>query len=529
MFFLVSAFIFMGPPTCNLEYGSWPGTYDILDLSDCITSAGLDCFTPDAGDNQVADVGLTVDLDASGTQVPSAPEELVFQWSQTAGPEAVELLNANTVMASFSAQSPGLYSFEVEITWFCRTASATVDITVNAALAAPNALNAELFAENPCSLFPIQVTHAGPGDDRLFIVCKEGRIMIYKNGAVLPEPFLDIQDLVLVSQFNFSDERGLLGLAFDPDYATNGYFYVNYTGDGPDARGGVTDDTRITAFGTDPMNADLADLTQNALLLTVTQPQSNHNGGQIFFGPDGYLYIGTGDGGGANDLGSGHDPVCGNGQYGETLLGKMLRIQVDGLSPYSIPPDNPFIDDPGVLDEIWALGLRNPWRWSFDRATGDMYIADVGQGTWEEIDFQPADSSGGENYGWPYKEGNAIFFNGPDGCSDPGGLSDPVFEYNHTDNARAVTGGFVYRGQDIPNLYGFYIFADYNASGFPSSGKRYFSLVQRSGGIWEGNPLDVYVDDSPLAAFVAAFGEDHRGELYIVTTGDIYKITGIRN
>ena len=227
-------------------------------------------------------------------------------------------------------------------------------------------------------------------------------------------------------------------------------------------------------------------------MLTVEQPASNHNGGHLIFGPDGYLYIGLGDGGGAGD-------VYENAQNGQTLLGSMLRLDVDEL-PYRIPPDNPFVDDPAVLDEIWAIGLRNPWRYSFDRATGDLYIGDVGQNAYEEVNFQPAMSGGGENYGWPIMEGFHCYRE-PRSC-DPSGLVLPVAEYSHTGANCSVTGGYVYRGQAFPTLEGVYFFGDF-CSG------RMWGLTPTPEGEWQVSEL-LQVDIS-----IASFGQDEAGELYV--------------
>ena len=236
---------------------------------------------------------------------------------------------------------------------------------------------------------PVDIVNAG--DSRLFIVEQRGIIKIIDgNGQVLSTPFLDI-DARVGSQGN---EQGLLGLAFHPDYANNGFFYVNYTNN--------SGDTRIARFKVSADNPNVADPNSEKLLLPVDQPYSNHNAGDLTFGPDGYLYFGLGDGG------SGGDPQN-NGQTATAYLGKMLRIDVDNGDPYAIPPTNPFKDTDFYLDEIWATGLRNPWRFSFDRLTGDLWIGDVGQDAWEEIDFQPASSTGGENYGWRCYEGNHVY------------------------------------------------------------------------------------------------------------------------
>ncbi|MGD9974492.1 MAG: sorbosone dehydrogenase family protein, partial [Desulfatirhabdiaceae bacterium] len=232
---------------------------------------------------------------------------------------------------------------------------------------------------------PVHITHAADGAGRLFVVEQPGRIQIMKNGGTLPVPFLDISDRV-----SCCGERGLLSVAFPPDYAMKGYFYVNYTN--------LSGDTVVARYHISA-NPDVADAATEEILLTIAQPFANHNGGQLAFGPDGYLYIGTGDGG------SGGDPFN-NGQSTNVLLGKILRIDVEaGIEPYAIPATNPFQLIEGYRPEIWALGLRNPWRFSFDTLTGDLFIGDVGQNEYEEINFQPAESTGGENYGWRIMEG----------------------------------------------------------------------------------------------------------------------------
>ncbi|MBA3531356.1 MAG: PQQ-dependent sugar dehydrogenase [Ardenticatenales bacterium] len=343
------------------------------------------------------------------------------------------------------------------------------------------------FAEG----FANPVDIASAGDDRLFVVEQAGRIRVVESdGRVRPTPFLDI-----VGRVNSDgNEQGLLGLAFHPGYASNGYFYVNYTNS--------AGDTVIARFqvSSDP---NVANGQSEHLILGIDQPYANHNGGDLAFGPDGYFYIATGDGGG------GGDPQN-RAQNGGTLLGKVLRIDVDGGDPYAIPPTNPFVDNPAVLDEIWALGLRNPWRYSFDRETGDLYIGDVGQGAREEIDFQPASSNGGENYGWRLMEGT-LCYNPTTNCN-PGTLTLPITEYDH-DLGYSVTGGYVYRGSRFPAMVGYYLFADYGTG-------RFWSLRRDGAGRWQRTEVGNF------SGTYSSFGEDAQGELYVAghTAGIIYHL-----
>lgn len=339
---------------------------------------------------------------------------------------------------------------------------------------------------------PVQVTHAGDGSDRLFVVERRGVVRIVQGGAggsvVLATPFLDLTPQVQST----GGEQGLLAIAFPPGFgtlATRRHFYVHYT-----ARTGIGDSVLARyQLGTD---ANRADPASGSVLLTVAQPFENHNGGQLTFGPDGLLYLGLGDGG------AGGDPF-GHAQNPASLLGKILRLDVEGASPYAIPPGNPF------GNEVWALGLRNPWRFSFDRATGELYIGDVGQDLFEEIDVQAAASPGGENYGWAAMEGRHCF---AAATCDSRGLTLPVAEYAHGNGDCSVTGGFVYRGTAFPSLRGIYLYADV-CSG------RIWGL-RRSGAGWENQLLL----DTTLA--IASFGEDEAGELYVadLSGGAVHRV-----
>jgi glucose/arabinose dehydrogenase len=338
---------------------------------------------------------------------------------------------------------------------------------------------------------PVGITHAVGGRGWLFVVEKVGRIRVVRDGTLSPVPFLDITGRTGSSK----SEQGLLGLAFHPGYAQNGFFFVNYT----DREG----DTVVSRFS---VSADpaLADPASEAVVLMLDQPAANHNGGHLAFGPDGYLYIGTGDGGGAGDQ-------FRNGQNGMTLLGAMLRLDVDGSLPYSVPVDNPFVGDPALRDEIWAIGLRNPWRFSFDRLTGHLYTADVGQNTYEEVNFLAVDHPGGQNYGWPIMEGMHCF--PEDRSCDRSGLTPPVVEYDHSLGC-SVTGGYVYRGQEFPILTGIYLFGDY-CSG------RIWGLASTGDAGWQLAEL------AQADLRLSSFGEDETGELYLVDMGQgaLFKIT----
>ena len=339
---------------------------------------------------------------------------------------------------------------------------------------------------------PIGIGHAGDGSNRIFVVEQGGRIRIIKSGVLQPTPFLDI-----ATRISSGGERGLLGLAFPPDYARKGYFYVNYTN--------PAGDTVISRFQRSASNADAADPASEQILLTVGQPFANHNGGQLAFGPvDRMLYVGMGDGGSAGDPGN-------RAQNPAELLGKILRLDTETGRPftYTSPSTNPFVTTAGFRPEIWALGVRNPWRFSFDRATFDLFIADVGQGSFEEIDFQPASSLGGENYGWRIMEATQRFNAKPCNLAGP---TQPVVEYGHGAGDCSVTGGYVYRAGTYPRMQGLYFYGDF-CSG------RIWSL-KREGSAWQNTLLlDTTIQ-------ISAFGEDEAGNLYVASYsgGDIFPL-----
>ena len=365
---------------------------------------------------------------------------------------------------------------------------------------------------------PVYVT-AAPGDaERLFVVEQHtGRIRILdlNTGVVNATPFLDMSGLAT------GNEQGMLGLAFHPDYASNGLFYVNFTD--------TTRATNIRRYQVSAGDPNVAHPASATTVLTYAQPQSNHNGGWLGFGPnDGYLYIASGDGGSGNDSGGGHTAGTGNAQdITNNLLGKMLRIDVDGDGfpadanrNYAIPLLNPFAEKTGD-DEIWAYGLRNPWRSSFDRATGDLYIADVGQNNREEIDYQPASSPGGENYGWRLREGTIATPTGGVGGAPPPGAVEPIHDYAHVgapDGGFSITGGYAYRGP-VRDLQGVYFFADYLSQQiwsfrYDSTGKADFQ-----------NRTSQLTPDVGSIGSIASFGEDAAGNLYIVDLGgEVFRI-----
>jgi len=351
------------------------------------------------------------------------------------------------------------------------------------------ALAAELVVSGTPN--PVHLT-APSGDDRLFVVEQGGRIRVVKDGELLQEPFLDVSGQVSTG----GNEQGLLSMAFHPEYAASGYFYVNFT----DTSG----DTRVVRYSVSSSDPDVADPASGLLILEVAQPFGNHNGGHILFGPDGMLYVAMGDGG------SGGDPQ-GHGQNTATLHGNLLRLDVDGGEPYAVPADNPFVGDPDARDEIWAYGLRNPWRISFDPPAGTLYVADVGQNEWEEVNAVSA-SEPGLNYGWNVMEGPECFQS--DSC-DMTGLVLPVLTYRTGPEGCAVIGGHVYRGAAIPDLQGHYLYSDWCQGWVTSFRLDAGEAVDETD--WEVGDL----------GRILSFGEDASGELYLLSSsqgGRVYRL-----
>lgn len=331
---------------------------------------------------------------------------------------------------------------------------------------------------------PVDIQFPDDGSGRMFILEQVGRIRVVENGQLLETPFLDLRRQVGTA----GNEQGLLGLAFHPNFKDNPYLYVNYT----DNNG----DTVIARFRA---GGDAADPNSEKIILQVDQPFANHNGGGMTFGPDGFLYIGLGDGGSQGD-------PNGNGQNTDALLAKILRLDVDQGDPYAIPNDNPFVNG-GGRPEVWAYGLRNPWRFSFDKANGDLYIADVGQDLWEEVDYAPAGQGGGSNFGWKYYEGSHPYAGQP-----PAGvnITMPVAEYSHAEGGCSITGGYVYRGA-MTEWNGIYLYGDF------CSGK-VWGLINSNGG-WQSQVL------FETGANITTFGQDPSGEVYLADRGGtIYRL-----
>ena len=392
---------------------------------------------------------------------------------------------------------------------------------------------------------PVGMAVPNDGTKRIFIVDQVGVIrVIDNNGDLLDTPFLDVTDRMVTLQTSY-DERGLLSMAFHPEYANNRRFFVFYNvplqADDPQ---NYNSRVRVSEFQVSEDNANLADATSEIVLLEVLKPQFNHNGGQLAFGPDGFLYVGIGDGGGANDAGTGHTPDLGNGQDTSILLGKLLRYDADTPGTLNVPADNPFVGDETILEPIYAYGFRNPWRFSFDRGgEQELFCADVGQDLYEEVNIITA----GGNYGWHIKEGTHCFdpdnpTNPPTQCLESGARGEPliapIIEYNHLNEAgqtvhTSVIGGYVYRGSTIPGLVGRYICGDFSSTFITTDGVL-FVIEEDENGKWQLSEAGIDGEtNGRLNRFLLGFGQDTEGEIYLLTTtsagptgtsGQVFKI-----
>lgn len=352
---------------------------------------------------------------------------------------------------------------------------------------------------------PLALGVPGDGSNRLFICQKEGKVWAIKNGTLLTQPFLDVSNQLVALNPGY-DERGLLGIAFHPDFTIKHKFYVFYSV--PSNTSGSDHKGILVEYMVSAGNPDLADISTKRILLEVEEPESNHNGGNLAFGADGYLYLGLGDGGGGGD----QHGTNGNGQNLGTLLGKIIRIDVNG-QPYTVPNDNPFVNTAGARPEIWAYGLRNPWRFSFDRVTKELFAGDVGQNKYEEVDI----ITKGGNYGWRVKEGLHDY--DLQNSSPGSNFIDPVYEYGH-DQGISITGGYVYRGVGIPELQGKYVYGDYNGRTW---------VLTKTGNKWINS--DLGVSNKPNGNMqIYSWGEDEAGELYVLVNfsgggnGAVYKL-----
>ncbi len=404
-------------------------------------------------------------------------------------------------------------------------------------LMVPSSVGLELVAEGLTS--PLDLAQPDDGTNRLFIVDQIGLVRVVDGqGTLLPEPFLDLRDRVVPVGIDFGggfiyDERGLLGLACHPDFATNCRFFVCYNTPKLSTDPEEFDSRlRVSEFAVSADSPNRADPMSERVLLEIVKPQFNHNGGQLVFGSDGFLYFGIGDGGNANDVGDGHNPDIGNGQDLNTLLGKILRIDVDNGDPYGIPADNPFVADPDARPEVWAYGFRNPFRFSFDSGgAGRLFVGDVGQDLFEEVDIVQR----GGNYGWHIREGAHCFdpanpTTPPTDCPVRGArgepLLEPIVEIPHTDEQGmpvgiAVQGGFVYRGSAVSGLEGVYVFGDFSTSFLAADGTL-FTAVENLDGSWSHRELGIAGrPNGRLGRFLLALGRDLSGELYVLTTANL--------
>lgn len=490
------------------EYTAWPASADVLALLNCLEDrANGNCPVADAGREQFATTGTVIQLNGSRSIGPDGIPSLT--WAQVDnGAPAVTITGANGAMASVQPSQVGTYEFELIARQSCLANRDTVRVEVTDQFAPPQTLNFTLIADansvpgSPAPFTPAQVQAAPGQPDRQYILTLEGRVWIRENGNILATPFIDVSSLI-----SGCFECNLMSMAFHPDFDVNGMVYIKYVGTLLNGTGSGTD-VRIAGFapGLDP---DVMGLGDGVDLLTISKPTNIHAGGTIAFGHDGLLYIGTGDSGPQND-------PNGNAQNTMLPLGKVLRYQVNGLGAFTIPDHNPFLGDANILDQIYAIGLRNPWRITFDRDTGDLFIGDNGQDDIEELNMLSGEGVGGENLGWNTMEGTACF-NPPAGC-DPTGLQPPIWEYLHSSGGCSVIGGYVYRGDDIPGLNGFFIYGDW------CQGQLY--VLRFEEGQWMNRAVNVSGAPGLTSTQLAGFGEDMSGELYMCTGGRVYQLTG---
>jgi glucose/arabinose dehydrogenase len=447
-----------------------------------------------------------------------------FKKAHAHPPTKISTPSANTMPSTKQAFVPVVLALAITLTPSCT-------LPPPDATPPPITTTAEFALVSFADGFVSPIAMEFPPDDtgRAFVVDQVGRVhIIHADGSRQNEPFLDLSDR-MVTLSPFGDERGLLSLAFHPDYASNGRFFVYYTAPpDDDDPTGFNAENRVSEFTVSSADPNQADPTSERIIIDINQPLPNHNAGQIAFGPDGFLYIGTGDGGGANDTGPGHTPEIGNSQDKSIWLGKILRIDVDNGDPYAIPEDNPFVNDPNALPEIYAFGFRNPWRFSFDVPTNRLFVADVGQELFEEINLVEI----GRNYGWNLREGAACFdpsnpSNPPDTCSptdrDGDDLIDPIITYSQVDSQNqpigiAVIGGYVYRGTALPELAGQYIFGDYSRSFFPPDGT-IFIATESADTQWSLKEMTlINTPNNRLNRYVLAFAQDPDGEIYVLSS-----------
>ena len=421
--------------------------------------------------------------------------------------------------------------------------TATQPISTKSSTVSAPVVGLKLVAEGFTT--PMEFVSPGDGTGRMFLVDQIGVIKVMlANGTMLKEPFMDVSDRMVKLDPGY-DERGLLGLAFHPDFAKNGHIFVMYSAPlRAGAPQGFNCTNHISEFAVSKENPNKVNMSSERIILQVDKPYMNHNGGTIAFGPDGYLYIPLGDGGGANDAGFGHTPLTGNAQNTSTMLGKVLRIDVNNMSKgmaYGIPGDNPFVGRQGYLPEIWAYGLRNPYRMAFDKGGNhSLYLSDAGQNLWEEVDI----ITKGGNYGWNIKEGAHCFDpnspnTSPATCMDKGykgePLIDPIIDYDgHRINRTVVVGGYIYRGKALPELEGDYVFGDWSSSFTKGDGVLLIAMPATAGMLWKIEEVKVANNSAGrVNTFIRSFGQDDNGELYVLTSdasgpkgdaGKIYKI-----